>query len=486
MTPSGRAPRTSGFGPSLRLRIWIGCLGGSVAVAVALWVVISNHPGALSALGSELVWVWLPAIGAGGVLVGVLLAMWLSRGIVKPLRGLTRSVASGQFTDLRGLPSVSGWGELSELLQQVQTLLARQRQLGRSAAELEMHQQQIERIRDRLERWTRTGRFEPFEPEVGPLRALALALQRGIARSEGLRAETLAAAAELWAQHAASLADARETAEQAEHTFLEATSLLTTVRELQRLSGELKQALAPEAADAGVAASQAEAYQRYRLAAAEAIEELVSASTASVSHLADGMMRVAAISDQVQLVANRATLIALNAVAASRGAESGAPVEGEEFKSLAREVRAATDRAAGLTREIEADVAAAGLTREIEAHVAEALDRAPEPPAGGTTTEEAARLLDRVREMVQDATLKGERLSAAGERASRAAESLTRRLVDETAALERLAGAPERAEAAPAAEDAGRAETPSSATRKLKLLGREDLEQGPETREESR
>ena len=38
------------------------------------------------------------------------------------------------------------------------------------------------------------------------------------------------------------------------------------------------------------------------------------------------------------------------------------------------------------------------------------------------------RLLERVREMVQDAAQKGERLSAAGERVSRAAERLVRDL----------------------------------------------------------
>ena len=41
----------------------------------------------------------------------------------------------------------------------------------------------------------------------------------------------------------AAIADAQESATQAERGFVEATAMLTTVRELQRLSGELQNAL---------------------------------------------------------------------------------------------------------------------------------------------------------------------------------------------------------------------------------------------------
>ena len=417
-------------------------------------------------------------------MIGIALAVWLTRGIARPLQGLSRGIVTGQLAELRGLPSGSGWGEVSDLALHVQRLVSRQAQLGRAGAELDLLHQQIERIREPLERWARTGRAETIEPEVGPLRQLALVFQRGMARIETERSLSTTAAEELAGRRSGSLGDARETAEQAERAFVEATGLLTTIRELQRLSAELQTVLGADAGLSGGTSEVHAAYERYRSAAAEAIEELVSASTASVGHLAKGMEHVSEVSDQVQFVANRATLIALNAVATVRGAESATAGEldmGAEFKMLAREVRSATDRATELAREIETDVAAArARMQSVRGQVAEVLDRVPTlPPGAAAATGDAAlRLLDRVREMVQDATLKGERLSAAGERASRAAEGLTRRLEEETRLLERLAAyaAPEPAapvaESAPSAEEE-RAEPP----RPLRLLGRQDLEE---------
>jgi hypothetical protein len=86
--------------------------------------------------------------------------------------------------------------------------------------------------------------------------------------------------------------------------------------------------------------------------------------------------------------------------------------------------------------------------------------------------EEIGRVLERVREMIQDATTKGERLSAAGERSSRAAEALLRRLETETREMEGLL-----ARLAPVdtlLESLSRGSTPASPTG-LRLLGREDL-----------
>ena len=55
----------------------------------------------------------------------------------------------------------------------------------------------------------------------------------------------------------------------------------------------------------------AESQRRYREAAAAAIEELVVTSHESVERLAAGLVRVQEIGGQVQVLANRATLIAL-------------------------------------------------------------------------------------------------------------------------------------------------------------------------------
>ena len=221
------------------------------------------------------------------------------------------------------------------------------------------------------------------------------------------------------------------------------------MRELQRLGGELKQDLStvPET-PAVPALSLAESQQRYREVAAAAIEELVSASNQSVECLAAGLVRVQEIGEQVQVLANRATLIALH-VALSDSGGSGPRREGlsRDLRSLAGEVRAVTDltaeRFTAIDREVEGAVERMKGLRE---RVAAKLNEAPPLPVAGVAapfvvqpTEAALRLLERVREMVQDAATKGERLSAAGERASSAAERLVRRLEAEAGTLEGLA-----------------------------------------------
>lgn len=209
------------------------------------------------------------------------------------------------------------------------------------------------------------------------------------------------------------------------------------------------------------------------------------------------------IADQVHLVANRATLIALNA--ALTGARQGRPEPemaelSEEMKRLAAEVRGATERTSALSLEIEGEIAAAiERMRGVRQRVAERLEELPVPSIGEVArTNEPSRLLERVREMIQDAAQKGERLSAAGERVSRAAERLVRRLEEE---VQELAGmvvrlsppeeAPSAANETPAADSpatpespGGTAETESSAPRPpgLKLLGQEHLLPGEESR----
>ena len=234
------------------------------------------------------------------------------------------------------------------------------------------------------------------------------------------------------------LEEARETESQAEHGFLEATALLTTVRELQRLRVELESALSAAGA-ARTAPPAPEALERYRSAAAGIIEELVSASTGSVERLAAGLMHVQEIADQVHTLANRATLVALDAALGPGVSPPGG--RAAELRTLAAQVQAVTTRTAALSREVDEGVAAAvGRMRGLRERVSEQLERVPELPAEmpPVDLEIADRLLDRVREMVQDTMQKGERLSAAGERASTAAQRLVRRLEDEFRAIEAL------------------------------------------------
>jgi len=97
--------------------------------------------------------------------------------------------------------------------------------------------------------------------------------------------------------------------------------------------------------------------------------------------LGRGLLRVQEIADQVHLVSNRATLIALNAAIAGARLDHPEPETDElsnEMKRLATEVRTATERTAVLSREIEGEVSAAvERMRGVRQRVAEQLEAIP-------------------------------------------------------------------------------------------------------------
>lgn len=433
---------------SLRLRIWIACVaGGAIAGFGSLWVLGTRlQPDALDP--ADLL-TWLSGVAFLAVLVGLVLAAWLEHHLVGHLRGLLVGVRTGRVAELRGLPGASGWGELSELSESVQELLAQQRRAAGVIHGIEQMREQVVILQRAVDRWLATETWEVPVLGAGPIADLADVLTRGLTRHGVVDEQNREAVRQVTLELSGSLADAHEAAEQAERGFVEATALLTTVRELQRLSGELQNAIGglgrPAAAEpaAPPAPGGGDAPTR------EAIEELIVASQASVDSIGSGMLRVQDVAEQVQQLANRCTLIALHAITTRRGVAGVEPDEAvEELKRLAHDVRQTTDRTSSYAHDIETAVTEA-VTRMREAReraivrldtaaAPPAAPAAPAPPAPPRALDDAQRLLERVREMVQDAARKGERLSAAGERASRAAERLARRLDDEVSEAEAL------------------------------------------------
>ncbi|HTM57241.1 MAG TPA: hypothetical protein VL123_02375 [Candidatus Udaeobacter sp.] len=427
-------PRRSGPGPGLRLKLWLGCLGGSLLAAAGVAVLMWRRGELGPYFDAELHWVWLPATLGAGVLVSFLFAIWLDRRIVGHVRGLTRSFADGQVAELRGLPSSSGWGDLSELTIQAQAVLARQRHLLRVGAESEVVRDHVLRTRDAVERWSRSGTWETLPPGSDALSPLIAVLNREFSRINAGAATAREAGHGLAQGLGTSADEVREVAEQTERGFVEATALLTTVRELERLSGELDSALrSPEAA--------VESGPDIRALAADAIGRLILASSESVAHLADGMRRVQEIGAQTRVISNRATVLALTALAGRERSGAPAPEGGgsDELEALAAEVREAERRVDQLTKEIE-DEAATARDRMAAAQneVAGVLGAAAPEPGPVEVHPHVARIEERMHEMIRDAAVKGERLSAAGERASRAAEALRRRMESGLEEIERL------------------------------------------------
>ena len=422
----------------LALRLWLACLGGTlVAGGGILWALRTRVvPGAGADSGSLVV--WLAGSATLGLLTSAALALWFHVRVIGHLKGLTRSVASGHAENLRGLPASSGWGELSELTGHLRLLLESHRGAVRAREELEVLDQRLAALARSVEHWNTSERWAPLAIESGPFADVARALDRGFARSAEVREQNQEAMRLVRVELSSSLTDAQESVEQAERGFVEATALLTTVRELQRLSGELASALGAGLSP-GAPAAIADAWERHRTVTASAIEELITASSESIEHLGQGVKRVQEIGDQVHLLANRATLIALNAVVATEGARS--EDMSEELKSLAREVRGATETTDAMSREIEREINAASLRMKgVRERVAARLDQAPSLPEieAAPLPEDLVRLHERMREMVQDATRKSERVSAASERASRSAERFMRRLEEELHEVEGL------------------------------------------------
>jgi len=354
---------------------------------------------------------------------------------------LLRGVHTGRVWELRGLPAASGWGELSELAESLQAMLATQRRSTRAYEELEATRKQMALLQAALEHWVRDEAWVAPTLEEGAVDDLADTLGNGLSRRHAVEQQNREVAEQVARELVASLADAQESAEQSERGFVEATALLTTVRELQRLSGELTTSL--DALGTTPATTESSGTSA-RDSAREALEELVAASAGSVDSLGRGLMRVQDIHEQVQTIANRATLIAIQVLTGDRRSEPLGENVAQDLKRLAQEVREATDRTSGFALDIESAVAEASeRMRGVRERALAKLEALPEAaptstPITSRSYDDAQRLLERVREMVQDAARKGERLSAAGERASRAAERLTRRLDDESSEAEAL------------------------------------------------
>jgi hypothetical protein len=405
------------IGHGLRFRLWAACLvGGLVAAAGLLWLVLTPDPGldadALRAL-------YLCVMGAA-LLVGVLVALWLDHHVIGHLRGLLVAMQSGQVADLRELPADAGWGELSALGDTVHDRLRLSEREHQAQARLANTQAQLAALQAALMQWRVTGQWQ--RPAAADAAVLALVDLVGEAVSSRAQVDgnTREAAQRLAGELVSVIHEARETAVNAERGFVEATSLQTSVRELQRLSQELHAALAVPAPAEPTTDPVAER-------AREALERLVTASTDSVASLGQGLVRVQDVSEQVQRLANRATLIAIQALSGSGDPAAFA----DELKQLARDVRDATDRTQRYATEIDEAVRDADATmRDARRQALEQLT-VPEPlPAASPAARQpdVQRLMERVLEMVQDASAKGERVSGVNEHASSLAERLSRRL----------------------------------------------------------
>src|ERR1043166_1677300 len=300
-TPQPRAR----IGPGLKLRLWLACLsGGLIAAAGTLWMLFTPR----LTPAEPAVYGWLAGVACAPLLLGLVLALWIDHHIVGHLHGLLLGLRSGRVAELRGLPAGTGWGELSELGDAVQEMLERRHREVRAVQELERTREHLGQLYASVERWQLTEHWDrPSLPE-GDVATVTDLLGHALQRRSVVDDQNREAARQVASDLAAVIGDAHEAASQAERGFVEATSLQTSVRELQRLASELTTALSlpvtPDAPAEDLVGERARA----------ALEDLVAASSASVESLGRGLARVQDVSEQVQRLANRATLIAIQAL----------------------------------------------------------------------------------------------------------------------------------------------------------------------------
>jgi hypothetical protein len=422
MTPS-RSPEIRPRA-GLRLRLWIGALGGAAVFAAAVWVTIQLAQTGrfdFTAFTNGL------ALAAGiGLLVSLVLAVWLDRGVVRRVRRLVERTTESDVAR-RPLEELTGWGELEDASSQLEALIARSRHSARAQEQIETLERHVDLLRMSVEHWNLTERWAP-PLSGGPAQPLVEALGAGLSRAAEIREQDHEAARQVRADLLSALEEARDASAQAERGFVEATALLTSIRELTRMGNGSEKAPAPD---------ESRLREAWLSAAADAIEDLVHSAGQSVDQIAEGLVEVQQIGEQVTVLSNRATLIALQAVMAVR--QEGGDTSAAELKQLAREARAATDRVHGLLQDLERRVQSAGdHMKGARERVVERLQSPLSVPTASPSTPEPSRRVERLRETLSAAGEQAEKLAASGERASRAAERLVRRIEEQTRDLEGL------------------------------------------------
>src|SRR5690349_17776602 len=202
-------------------------------------------------------WRWL-AFGGVALAAGAGAWAWIRGTLVRQLRVLERAMASGRLTDLRGLPVGGGWGELSGLADAVAAFLARQAELERDAKDLAALRATLAALATTARAWADDERTPDWGaapadrngPANGPpngsanqedVAPLVSALGLATTRLDQRLREAGAVSGLVRESVDDALARTSTAASTAERQFVEATSLLTVLRELRRWSGEVAQ-----------------------------------------------------------------------------------------------------------------------------------------------------------------------------------------------------------------------------------------------------
>ncbi len=381
-------------------------------------------------------WRWV-VFAVVGAFVALAVWFWLRRTVVAPLTLLSDALVAGRAVDARDLPPADGPQEIVALADSVQEILRHRRKFELEAGELAALRACLARLAADVAAWSE--RDDPRALDGG---AVADDLDGIPEAARGLVSGLRDAARHLEARAGEARTVAglvRETIDEArargdgvtggaERQFVEATSLLTVLRELRRWAGELAPALdALRTAAAARVGDDGAGGARWSHLLAEALE----GDARPLATAERAVQRLATSAEDVLFLGAAARLARIEAAAAAlSGVPEAAPFV-DSLDTFARDTAALRDRMGELERATRDDLAAAreelgGLRVRLTdaahelAHVAEhpGLAGAPVVPRGVDPAAAARRALDRVHEMVAEALARGEKLVQQAERTS--------------------------------------------------------------------
>lgn len=382
-------------------------------------------------------WRWIAFAGVG-LVVALLVWLWLRHSMVAPLRSLVLALESGRGADPRTLRAVGPWGELSGLSDAVQSTLLRQRRLERDLEELAALRACVGQLAAGVEAWVeRDERPAAFAappsdspadgmPEVA--RPLVAGLRRALERLEARAGEARAVAGLVRETIDEARLRGEDVTGGAERQFVEATSLLTVLRELRRWAGELGPALDAlrAAASARVGEDGAGGARWTHL-----LDEAIEGGTLPLQTAERSAQRLSTSAEDVLFLAETARLARIEAAVATLAGTPEAAAFVDALESFGRDTRAVRERMGELERTTSEELAAAreelaSLHARLRAEARDmsmvtqhpGLAGAPLVPRGIDPAVGARRSLDRVHEMVAEALARGEKLVQQAERTS--------------------------------------------------------------------
>ena len=377
-------------------------------------------------------WRWV-GLAATGLVTAFLVWLWLRHSLVTPLRRLIESLEARRAPDAKTARAASTWGEVAGLTEAVHASVLRQRRLEHELEELTALRFCLNRLATGVEAWVERDERPPAlaqsdegTPEAA--RPLVLQLRRALEQIDA-RDHEARIVADLVRE---SIDDARSRGEAvtggAERQFVEATSLLTVLRELRRWAGELQPALdALRAAAAARVGEDGAGGARWTHLLDEALEGAIG--PLATAERAVG--RLTAASEEVLLLVESTRLARIESAVAALAGSPEAATFVDALDSFGRDTVALRERMIALERATRDDLAAAqNELGGLEAHVRAAarelatvtqhpgLAGAPLVPRGVDPAVGARRSLDRVHEMVSEALARGEKLVQQAERTS--------------------------------------------------------------------